>query len=183
MNNGLTSGQLSFLLRAGSDTLPRPMSLRRMRIQHDSRCPLCKVPRPIYHGPHSHGRHVALNQGRYTWRHDSVLSSLSHSLSRLLPPTYKLFADLDGQRAEDNPPATIPSTVLTTSLRPDLVILENHNTMRILELTVPKNTPEGLRNARDRRQNMASSSRDKGCQSVTDCLLRYYQDWVFRTLH
>ena len=46
MNNGLTSGQLSFLLKAGSDTLPTPMNLRRMRIQHDSRCPLCKAPRP-----------------------------------------------------------------------------------------------------------------------------------------
>ena len=152
MNNGLTSGQLSFLLRAGSDTLPTPMNLRRMRIQHDSRCPLCKAPRPTT-AHILNGCHVALNQGRYTWRHDSVLSSLSHSLSRLLPSTYKLFADLDGLRAEDNPPTTIPPTVLTTSLRPDLVILENQNSIRMLELTVPTNTPEGLRNARDRKQN------------------------------
>ena len=43
MNNGLTSGQLSFLLRAGSDTLPTPMNLRRMRIQHDSRCPYARL--------------------------------------------------------------------------------------------------------------------------------------------
>ena len=52
-----------------------------------------------------------------------------------------------------NPPTTIPPTVLTTSLRPDLVILENQDSIRMLELTVPTNTPEGLRIARDRKQN------------------------------
>ena len=167
MNNGLTSDQLSFLLKAGSDTLPTPMNLRRMRIQHDSHCPLCKAPRSTT-AHILNGCHIALNQGRYTWRHDSVLSSLFHSLSRLLPPTYKLFADLDGLRAEDNPPATIPPSVLSTPLRPDLVFQENQNTVRILELTVPTNTPEGLRNAQDRKQNkteyciLLSDLEDKG---------------------
>ena len=39
--SGLPSGQLSFLLRAGSDTLPTPLNLARWRIQADPRCPLC----------------------------------------------------------------------------------------------------------------------------------------------
>ena len=64
-----------------------------------------------------------------------------------------LFADLDGQWAEDSPPATIPPPVLSTPLRPDLVVVENQNTMRILELTIPTNTLDGLRNARERKQN------------------------------
>ena len=152
MNNGLTSGQLSFLLKAGSDTLPTPMNLRRMRIQCDSRCPLCKAPRPTT-AHILNGCPIALNQGRYTWRHDSVLSHIVHSLSHLLPPTYKLFADLSGWRAVDNPPATIPPSILYSPLRPDLVIIDNHDSIRILELTVPSNTPDGLKNARDRKQN------------------------------
>ena len=61
MNNGLTSGQLSFLLKAGSDTLPTPMNLLRMRIQHDSRCPLCKAPRPTT-AHILNGCHIALNR-------------------------------------------------------------------------------------------------------------------------
>lgn len=31
------------------------------------------------------------------------------------------FADLDQRRAEDNPPATVPPDILSTSLRPDLI--------------------------------------------------------------
>ena len=118
----------------------------------DSRCPLCKAPRPAT-AHILNGCPIALNQGRYTWRHDSVLSHIVHSLSHLLPPTYKLFADLSGWRAVDNPPATIPPSILYSPLRPDLVIIDNHDSIRILELTVPSNTPDGLKNARDRKQN------------------------------
>ena len=39
---GLLVGQLSFLMRAGSDTLPTPINLRRWRIKVDSKCCLCE---------------------------------------------------------------------------------------------------------------------------------------------
>ena len=65
---GLPQGQLSFL--SGSDTLPTAMNLRRIC---DSRCQPC--PRPTT--AQIHVRVLSsctktLNQGRYTWRHDSV---------------------------------------------------------------------------------------------------------------
>lgn len=41
--------------------------------------------------------------------------------------------------------------MLYAPLSPDLVVLENQNTM-ILELTIPTNTPDG-RNAREGKQN------------------------------
>ena len=41
IQTGLPAGQLSFLLRAGSDTLPTPLNLRRWKMRVDSRCPLC----------------------------------------------------------------------------------------------------------------------------------------------
>ena len=38
---GLPAGQLSFLLRAGSDTLPTPLNLKRWRLRVDAKCGLC----------------------------------------------------------------------------------------------------------------------------------------------
>ena len=38
---GLPAGQLSFLLRAGSDTLPTPLNLKRWLIRVDAKCDLC----------------------------------------------------------------------------------------------------------------------------------------------
>ena len=44
---GFHPGQLSFILRASSDTLPTPMNLHHWRIQASSVCCLCKSP-PAY---------------------------------------------------------------------------------------------------------------------------------------
>ena len=63
------SGQLSFMIRAASDTLPTPLNLIRWKYRTDPKCPLCK-----YHFPTT--KHilnacpVALSLDRYTLRHD-----------------------------------------------------------------------------------------------------------------
>ena len=57
---------------------------------------------------------VALQQGRFTFRHDAVLSCLMSELQACLD-NVEIFADLDGRRASDSPPATIPPTVLVCS--------------------------------------------------------------------
>ena len=44
IQQGLPSGQLSFILRAASDTLPTPMNLLRWRYKSESKCPLCASP-------------------------------------------------------------------------------------------------------------------------------------------
>ena len=41
IQHGLPAGQLSFLLRAGSDTLPTPLNLKKRRLRVDSQCHLC----------------------------------------------------------------------------------------------------------------------------------------------
>ena len=119
MQGGMLQGQLSFLLKVGSDTLPTPLNLKRMRIQCDNFCRLCKNPRPTT-------SHIlidcleALVHSRYTWRHDSVLKSIVGSLKALLPSTILLFADLDGFWYYNSPSSTIPLTILVTPLRPDI---------------------------------------------------------------
>ena len=72
IQHGLLAGQLFFLLRAGSDTLPTPLNMKRWRLKVDSKCHLCGSSAPtVFHI--LNGCPVALNQSRYTWRHDSVL--------------------------------------------------------------------------------------------------------------
>ena len=152
IRGGLPHGQLSFLLKAGSDTLPTALNLKRMRIQCDGSCKLCRNPRPTTAHILS-GCPEALSQGRYTWRHDSVLKCICKSLLDKIH-NVKLYADLCGYRFDDSPPLTIPSSIVVTSYRPDLVIVsETDKRISILELTVPNNTPDGLINARHRKQH------------------------------
>ena len=143
----LPAGQLSFLLRAGIDCLPTPVTLSRWRYQCDSSCKLCHYSSCTVH-------HIlnccpaSLNQGRYTWRHDSVLRCLYNTLRSHFLPDAEIYADLPGLRASDSPPATLPLRILVTSARPDIVIIDG-DVITLLELTIPINTKEGLQNARD----------------------------------
>ena len=90
--DGLPAGQLSFILRCGSDTLPTPTNLRCWKIQVHARCRLCDSPQATAHHI-LNGCKQALEDGRYTWRHDSVLLKLVGKLKCLLPSS-TLYADL-----------------------------------------------------------------------------------------
>ena len=120
--DGLPAGQMSFLLRAGSDTLPTPLNLKRWRLRMDSTCPLCGHTQSTIH-------HIlsscpeALQQGRYTWRHDSALQILVKYIKEHLDCNTTLYADLPGMRASENPVATIPDDTLVTSAQPDIVLV------------------------------------------------------------
>ena len=64
-------------------SLPTPLNLRRWHIQAGATCLatclLCLSPRPTCH----HVLNVALQQGRFTFRHDTVLSCLMAELYKL----------------------------------------------------------------------------------------------------
>ena len=66
---GFHPGQLSFLLRAASDTLPIAVNLQRWSIQCEAKCLLCDSQRPTT--AHILGScPAALNQLRYTYHHN-----------------------------------------------------------------------------------------------------------------
>ena len=67
-----------------------------------------------------------LDQGRYTWRHDSVLNFTANTLSEL--PSCSIYADV--------PAFLSPSLVTGDSLRPDLLLITRNKTLYILELTI-----------------------------------------------
>ena len=142
IQKGMPAGQLSFLLRAGSDTLPTPLNLRRWRLRPGTKCPLCGNLWPTVQHI-LNGCPVSLSQERYTWRHDSALKILAQGLGKCLQPGERLFADLPEMRATDNPPATIPAEILDTSARPDIVIVGDGE-ITLIELTVPYNSPDCL---------------------------------------
>ena len=119
---GLPAGQLSFLLRAGADCLPTPMNLYRWKYRVSNSCPLCQSSNATT-AHILNGCPEALNQGRFSWRHDSVLNNLVLQVLSEIDCSTRMFADLPGRRASDSPPATIPVDMSTTSSRPDLVLI------------------------------------------------------------
>ena len=96
VQQGLPSSQFSFLLGAGTDTLPIPLNLRRWHLKVDSSCLLCGSKQPAIHYVLS--KPEALQQGRYTWRHDSVLQSLVRDLKHHVEPDMVLCADYESFR-------------------------------------------------------------------------------------
>ena len=95
IQSGLPAGQLNFLFRAGLDCLPIPLNLHKWWIQTDPKCPLRSWPKPT--SMHIlNGCATALNQGRYTWRHDSVLQTIAKALIPTLDESGKLYADIPG---------------------------------------------------------------------------------------
>ena len=138
---GLPAGQFSFLLRAGTDTLPTPLNLKRWRYRTDPSCPLCGHKQPTVHHILSNCQ-IALEQGRFTWRHDSALKYLVEGLRNYLEDNVILYADLPNMRASDNPIATIPESTLITSACPDIVLV-GHDEITLLELTIPHNSIYG----------------------------------------
>ena len=74
-----------------------------------------------------------MNQGRYTWRHNSVLYHLAKTILNEKPEALEILADLPELNLNGG---TIPPDILTTQLKPDLVILNrSEKTIFLLELT------------------------------------------------
>ena len=115
---GFHPGQLSFLLRATSDTLPTAINLRRWSVQCNSKCLLCDSSRPTT-AHVLNGCPVALNQQRYTYRHNQVISALATMLTNAFAdcPSIQVFADLNNDRACEALQATIPTSILITPYR------------------------------------------------------------------
>ena len=119
---GLPPGQLSYILRPSSDTLPTPMNMLRWRIQTDPKS-LLSGDRRAKTQHILNGCPTALNQGCYTWRHDSDLYHLVIAIQLYIPAGSTVYADLDSYKASSNPPSTIPHYL--TWYRPDMVIIGN----------------------------------------------------------
>ena len=72
--------RLSFLLKSVYDVLPSPANLHRWGLQEQPSCHLCDRTGSLEHILSSCA--TCLSQGRYRWRHDTVLRSLADILEK-----------------------------------------------------------------------------------------------------
>ena len=127
-------GVLKFAINAGINTLPTFDNLKRWGKRVNDRCPFCGNIQTLAHVLSN--CNVALEQGRFTWRHNSVLSTIINIMRPHLAAGKQLFSDLSGFQAPHG--GTIPPHILVTNLRPDLFIVDEVTKEAVLfELTCP----------------------------------------------
>ena len=130
----IPQGVLKFAINAGINTLPTLDNLKRWGKRVNDRCPFCGNIQTLAHVLSNCTS--ALDQGRFTWRHNSVLKTIIGIVSQSLKEGCELFSDLDGFQAPHG--GTIPPDILVTVLRPDLVIVNRQlKRFMVFELTCP----------------------------------------------
>ena len=110
------------------DVLPHNANLYLWRKRKDRSCPLCHENQTLLHVLNNCS--VARDSRRYNIRHDSILSAITETVNRNIPPTTTMTADIS-----DN--YEFPHHIIPTDLRPDLVWWdEAHKSITLVELTV-----------------------------------------------
>ena len=69
---------------------------------------------------------TSLNEKRYNWRHDSILSVISNFVNSAR--NIDFYCDIEGY--------INPSVITGTESRPDMIVILNESTVFVLELTV-----------------------------------------------
>ena len=93
----IPQGVLKFALNAGVNTLPSMDNLKRWGKRVTDRCPFCGNIGTLAHVLSNCS--TALSQGRFTWRHNSVLNSLISLIRPHLKQGMTLYSDMLGHQA------------------------------------------------------------------------------------
>ena len=133
----------AFILSLGNNS-----NLKRWNIRDSANCELCNKLQTQLH-VFSNCK-VALEQQRYTWRHDSILMTIIHHLKVAVGADLRLFADCP------NSYTTCTSTLFRT-LRPDIVV-DFKGSVYVVELTVPyeTNCTKAKRRKKERYRHLRS---------------------------
>ena len=113
----LPKGVLGWAARAATNSLATPDNLFRWGKRVDSSCKLCQSPKCTLFHIISNCK-VALEGNRYDYRHDSILNYMAQHIKP--SENIEVYLDLEGRKINGG---TIPSDIVTTSSRPDLVIV------------------------------------------------------------
>jgi hypothetical protein len=120
----LLQGVLKFAVNSSIDMLPTFTNLRRWGKRASVNCQLCgnMVKQTLFHIL-VHCKHT-LDQGRLTWRHNSVLNHIAGFLKSALvgKSTVELYCDLD--RLQTWGGGSIPADVMVQAERQDLIIID-----------------------------------------------------------
>ena len=147
----------NFTIRYINNTLPTRKNLHKWGVSTTSECAFCLSPESLLHIVA--GCKTYLNEGRFTWRHDSVLNLIASTLKSL---NYSnLYVDLPGYLS--------PSVITGDTLRPDLVLTIENKCIYILELTI---------GFESNLQTNATRKREK-YQDLINKQLNYYEEEKF----
>ena len=129
----LPKGTMKWLLNSSINTLPTKANLRQWGKVTNDKC-WCSQKQTLNHI--LNGCKRALDQGRFTWRHDSILYYIANCLDR---KNFTCYVDIEG--FQTNSGGTLPPEIIVSTLRPDIVIIDPKlKSIIILELTVPGET-------------------------------------------
>ena len=120
----LPKNVFNFSLRYINNSLPTRKNLVKWGLSSSADCSSCSCPETLLHVVS--GCKTYLDEGRFTWRHNSVLNFIASSL--LDVERSKLYVDLPGFIS--------PSVVTGDQFRPDLLLSIENRILYILELTV-----------------------------------------------
>ena len=112
-------------------TLPTQNNLKLWNKSTSDKCKLCLNRDSTLHT--LSGCRVALEGGRYTWRHDNIVRYICNIVDK---SKFEIFSDIEGYMTDNR--GTIPAEMTITTDKPDIVILDRKNKkVDIFELTVP----------------------------------------------
>ena len=126
---------MKFLLNSFTNTLPTQDNLKLWGKNFSDKCHLCKNRDSTLHC--LNGCKIALDQGRYTWRHDNILNYIVTCVEK---SKFKVYSDIPGYQTSNGGslPPSLPPSLTVSSLKPDIVIVDEVNKKVVIyELTVP----------------------------------------------
>ena len=151
--SSLPKNIFNFTVRYLNNRLANRTNLHRWKLSSSPDCSFCLKPKSLLHI--LAGYKSYLEDGRYTWRHDSALHFIESTLQCIKSST--MYADL--------PVFLSPCIVTGDHLRPDMFISIGSATIYIIELTVKFETNINLN---------AERKKDKYMQLTCDLSSRYF---------
>jgi len=152
-----------FLTNACIDTLPTNSNLLRWKKRNSPACKLCGNKETLLHVLNN--CKLMLNQGRYTWRHNSVLNFIYNAL-KPKESNLEFHVDLPGSLTGIS---TIPIDIVITLQRPDLVIIDRKkNKVYVIELTIPFdiNVNDAHKRKSNKYENLVNDIKEAGYETA-----------------
>ena len=114
----------SFVTRYLNNTLADNTNLCQWGLKNSGKCDICDGNQTLGHVVG--GCITSLNEKRYNWSHDSILSVISNFVNSAR--NIDFYCDIEGY--------INPSVITGTKNRPDTILILNESTIFVLELTV-----------------------------------------------